>query len=131
MLYRLAADAVVVLHFAFVLFVVLGGLPCLRWPRWAWIHLPTAAWGMAIEVFQWVCPLTYVENDLRRAAGEAGYEGGFVEEYVLPVLYPPGLDRPTQWVLAGLVLGVNAVVYGLAWRRHRARSAGSAGGGEG
>src|SRR5512144_911769 len=99
MLYQRLADLVVVIHFAFVLFVVLGAFLVLRWPRLAWVHLPAAVWGVLIEYAGWICPLTPLEHWLRRAAGESGYEGGFVEHYIIPVLYPLGLTRMTQWVL--------------------------------
>lgn len=127
MLYRLLADGLVLVHFGFVLFVVLGGLLVLRWPRLVWLHLPAAAWGFAIEVFGWLCPLTSFENDLRRRAGLAGYEGGFIEHYILPVLYPPGLTRETQWLLAAIVLLINAVVYTIFWRRRARKPSGVAG----
>lgn len=119
MLYRVLADLVVVLHFGFVLFVVLGGLLALRWPRAAWIHLPAALWGAAIEFVQGVCPLTPLENHLRQLGGQSGYSGDFVQHYVLPVLYPPGLNRNVQLALGIVVVGLNAVVYGIAWRRRR------------
>ncbi|HYO12584.1 MAG TPA: DUF2784 domain-containing protein [Thermoanaerobaculia bacterium] len=119
MLYRLLADLVVVLHFAFVLFVVFGGLFALRWPRAAWIHLPAALWGAGIEFVQGICPLTPLENRLRRLGGEAGYSGGFVERYVTAVLYPEGLTREVQLVLGGLVILVNVAVYAVVWRRRR------------
>ena len=119
--YGLAADGVVVLHLAFVAFVVLGGLLALRW-RWvAWVHLPVALYGFLIEVVGWVCPLTPLEIRLREAAGQAGYEGGFVEHYLLPILYPGALTREVQWVLAVVVVVVNVVVYGIAWRRWRGK----------
>ncbi|MFP3940143.1 MAG: DUF2784 domain-containing protein [Thermoanaerobaculia bacterium] len=119
--YRLAADLVVLVHLAFVLFVVLGGLLALRW-RWVpWVHLPVVLYGFLIQVVGWVCPLTPLENRLRRAAGEAGYEGGFVEHYILPILYPGGLTREIQLALALLVVVVNGAIYTLVWRRrHRA-----------
>lgn len=124
--HRLAADLVVLVHLAFVLFVVLGGLLVLRWPRAAWVHLPVAIYGALIELIGWICPLTPLENDLRRAAGEAGYEGGFIEHYLLPILYPGGLTPTIQLVLGLLVIFVNVTVYTLAWRRRvgRARKAG-------
>jgi hypothetical protein len=117
--YKLAADGVVVLHLAFVAFVVLGGLLVLRWRRVAWVHLPVAFYGALIEVVGFVCPLTPLENRLREAAGQAGYEGGFVEHYLLPVLYPAGLTREVQWVLAAFVVLVNVAVYGVVIRRWR------------
>jgi hypothetical protein len=119
--YRFLADAVVVLHFAFVLFVVAGGLLVLRRPRLALVHLPVAAYGALIEFVGWICPLTPLEKWLRRAAGEAGYAGGFVEHYILPVLYPRGLTREVQLTLGALVLAVNLAIYLLVWRRHQRR----------
>jgi len=119
MLYRLAADGVLVLHAAFVLFVVLGGLLALRRPRIAWIHLPAAAWGAAIELCGWICPLTPLEQALRRLGGEAGYPGGFVEHYVVAWLYPPGLTRGVQLALGLFVFAVNLAVYAWVWRRAR------------
>jgi hypothetical protein len=116
------ADAVVVVHVAFVMFVVLGGLLVLRWPRLIWMHLPAALWGVWIEIAGWVCPLTPLENRLRAAAGEAGYTTSFVEHYVVPILYPAGLTREGQWALAAIVLAVNAGVYTLVFRRHRKRA---------
>ena len=117
MLYRLLADFVVVLHVGFVLFVVLGGLFALRWPRAAWIHLPAAIWGAGIEFLQGICPLTPLENHLRKLGGESGYAGGFVEHYVLPVLYPSGLTRGVQLALGIFVIAFNLGVYSLVWRR--------------
>ena len=119
MLYRLLADLVVLVHFGFVLFVVLGGLLALRWPRAAWVHLPAALWGAGIEFAAGICPLTPLENRFRRLGGEAGYTGGFVEHYVLPVLYPDGLTRGVQLVLGTFVLVLNLVVYAIVWQRSR------------
>lgn len=115
----LAADALVVLHLAFVAFVVLGGLLLLRWPRLAWVHLPAALWGAWIEFAGWICPLTPLENRLRGQAGQPGYSTSFVEHYLLPVLYPAALTRELQWLLGGVVIGVNAVVYLAVWRRSK------------
>ncbi len=117
MLYRVLADCVVLVHAAFVAFVVLGGF--LAW-RWRWIvfaHVPCALWGIAIEYGDWICPLTPLENALRARAGLEGYRGGFVEHCVIPALYPAGLARPTQALLGTLVLAVNLVAYGVLWRR--------------
>ena len=118
-MYRLLADLVVLLHLTFVLFVMLGGLFALRWRAAPWVHLPAAVWGAWIEVAGWICPLTPLENELRRRGGEAGYAGGFVEHYVLPVLYPAGLTRNTQLVLAALVVAVNVAVYAIVLARFR------------
>ncbi|HET8762553.1 MAG TPA: DUF2784 domain-containing protein [Gemmatimonadales bacterium] len=116
------ADAVVTLHFGFVLFVILGGLLVLRW-RWAaWLHLPAAAWGTLVEFAGLICPLTPLEKWLRHEGGLAGYHGGFVEHYVLPVLYPSGLTRSVQVVLGTLVVLFNLLVYWLVWRRIRRSS---------
>ena len=119
----LLADLVVVVHVAFVGFVVLGGLLVLRWPAVAWLHLPAAIWGAWIEVAGWICPLTPLENRLRARAGEAGYQTSFVEQYLLPALYPAGLTREMQWMLAAVVIVVNGAIYLLVWRRWRRRAA--------
>jgi uncharacterized protein DUF2784 len=103
---------VVGLHFTFVLFVVLGGLLVLRWPWVAYLHIPAALWGAAIEFGGWVCPLTPLEQWLRRQAGSAGYSGDFVEHYVLSILYPSALTRHIQLLLGCLVLGLNLGIYG-------------------
>jgi hypothetical protein len=117
MVYRLAADVVVLLHTAFVTFVMLGGFLAWRWRPLVWAHVPCAVWGMLIEYQGWICPLTPLENDLRDRAGIEGYAGGFVEHYVIPILYPAGLTRPTQAVLGTVVLAVNVVAYGVLLRR--------------
>lgn len=120
--YRLAADGVVLLHVLFVVFVVAGGLLALRW-RWIpFLHLPAAAWGALIEFTHGVCPLTPLEQHLRRLAAEPGYTGGFIEHYVVRILYPPGLTAEMQVVLGTAVLLVNAAAYSLvlrSWRRRR------------
>lgn len=118
MIYSVLADLVLVVHFGFIVFVVLGGLLGLHRPRAALVHLPAAAWGIMIELFGWICPLTPLENSLRRAAGEAGYPGGFIEHYLLPVIYPGGLTREVQLGLATLVIVINVVIYLFVWHRH-------------
>lgn len=112
MLPRLAADAVLLAHLAFVLFAVPGALLVLRWRRVALLQLPAAAWAFYIELSGRLCPLTGLENRLRAAAGEAGYAGGFVEHYLLPVLYPAALAREVQIGLALMVVATNLAVYG-------------------
>ena len=121
MLHRWLADAVLVVHLAFVLFVVFGGLLALRWPRLAWIHVPVALYGAAIEFIGFICPLTPLENALRRRGGEAGYEGGFIEHYITAALYPTGLTREIQIAAGVAVLVLNGVIYGILIRR-RARA---------
>jgi hypothetical protein len=115
--HRLLADLVVSIHFAFVLFVLLGGLLAFRW-RWVpCLHLPAAVWGVFVELTGRICPLTPLENWLRGAAGQAGYQGDFVEHYVMPALYPEGLTRNIQLVLAAVVVVVNVAIYAALWRR--------------
>src|SRR5688572_7338440 len=111
------ADGIVVLHLAFVLFVVFGGLLALKWPRVAWAHVPAAAWGVAIEFFGWICPLTPLENEWRRRAGRASYDGDFIGQYLLPVIYPDGLTRETQLALGASALLLNAGIYWLVLKR--------------
>ena len=122
MWYRAGADVVLVVHLCFVLFVVLGGLLALRWPRVALVHLPIALYGAAIEFIGFVCPLTPLEIWLRRRGGEHGYEGGFIEHYITAALYPSGLTREIQVALGVGVLALNAFVYLLWWRRRRRRT---------
>ena len=119
MAFRILADATVVLHLAFVLFVVLGGLIVAQWPRVAWVHLPAAAWAAWVEFAGWVCPLTPLENWLREQSGGTAYTSSFIEHYLLPILYPASLSRELQWALGGIVLLVNAVVYIVVFRRWR------------
>lgn len=121
MIWRALADAVLVVHLAFTVFVGVGGLLVLRWPRAAWVHVPAAAWGAAIMFGGWICPLTPLENHLRRLGGEAGYEGGFIDHYVASLLYPEGLTRGFQIGVGLFVLAINGFVYGrLLLRRRRA-----------
>jgi hypothetical protein len=122
MLAGLAADAVVILHGLFVLFVVAGWALVWRWPRAAWVHLPAAAWGAAIEFGGWICPLTPLEHRLRAAAGESSYHRGFIEYYVLRYLYPEGLQRADQIVLGVSVLVINLLAYSWILRRFRSRT---------
>ena len=122
MLYRLLADVTVVVHLAFVLFVVAGGLLVLRRPRLAWLHVPAAVWGAVIEFAGWVCPLTPLENWLREQGGQVGYSTSFVEHYLIPILYPQTLTRELQWLLGGLVLAVNLAVYAVVLRRRGRRA---------
>jgi hypothetical protein len=117
MVYRVLADLVVMMHLAFVLFAVLGGFLVIKWKRYAWIHLPIVVWAALIEFAGWVCPLTPLENWLRERGGEIVYRSGFVEHYILPLLYPTVLTRRLQIALGLLVLIINVVIYGWVWRR--------------
>ena len=122
MLYRSAADLLVLLHLRFILFVIIGGFLVLKWRWLVLLHLPAAIWGVLIEFQGWMCPLTPLEKRLRQAAGEAGYSGGFIEHYLLPVIYPEALTADIQMTLGGFVILINLVAY--AWvlvhvSRHR------------
>lgn len=123
MLAHLAADVVLLAHFAFIVFVVIGGLLVLRLPRFAWLHVPAIAWAVFVEATGRICPLTYVENAFRAHAGLAGYGGDFLSHYLLQLIYPAGLTRATQLLLALIVVGVNAAVYARWFARRRARRA--------
>lgn len=118
----LLADLVVLLHALFIAFVVFGGaLAVWRWPL-RWLHWPALAWGLGILWVHGVCPLTPLENRLRAQAGETAYDGGFIDHYLLPLIYPPGVTPETQGLLAGALIVINAGLYLWAWwRHHRAR----------
>ena len=122
MLQQTLADLVFLTHLAFILFVILGGLLVLRWRLVAWAHLPAVAWGAGIEFFGWVCPLTQLEASLRSASGGAGYSGGFIERYLVPVIYPAELSRELQFMLGCALVVFNVIVYLLVWRRAGRRS---------
>jgi hypothetical protein len=120
MIYRFFADVVVVVHLGFVVWVVLGGLMVLRWRSLLWWHLPAVLWGAAIEFIGFVCPLTPLEVWLREQGGEMAYEGGFIDHYITPLLYPEGLTRGLQIILGFLALLPNIAIYGcllVRWRR--------------
>ncbi|NWA28184.1 DUF2784 domain-containing protein [Pseudomonas gingeri] len=111
MFYRIAADGLVSFHLLFILFVLFGGLLVLKWRRLIWLHLPAATWGVAVEVFHLECPLTRWENLFRQAAGQGGYGEGFIEHYLIPLIYPAGLTPTIQLGLGALVLLLNLAVY--------------------
>ncbi len=122
MFWSLLADALVAVHFAFTAFVIFGGFLSWRWPRAALAHVPALLWGCWVEVSGAICPLTPLENHLRSLGGEAGYSGGFLSHYLRALLYPEGLTAHTQWVLAALLLAINALAYGGSlWRRRPPR----------
>jgi len=119
MLYRVLAESVLVIHFAFIAFALFGGFLVIRYRRVMFLHLPCLAWGIYIELSGGICPLTPLENRLRRAAGDAGYEGGFIEHYLIAIIYPDGLTHTMQLALAGILVTLNAFAYTLVIRKHR------------
>lgn len=124
MTYGFLANLVLAAHLAFVLFAALGGLLAFRWRLAPLVHVPAVAWGAFIETGGGICPLTPLENRLRRAAGGAGYDEGFVEHYLVALLYPSTLSRNTQFILALLLVGLNVAIYSVWWTR-RGRSTGT------
>lgn len=122
MLYIVSAYITVLLHLAFIIFVPLGGLLVLRWRWWAWIHVPVFLWGALISFGGWICPLTPLENWLRVRGGELGYQGGFIEHYILPVIYPRNLTRGLQIAIGIAVLLLNLVFYAIVVRRMMRKS---------
>jgi len=122
MLYQMLADSVVLVHLVFVAFAVFGGLLVLRWKRVVWVQIPAALWAALVEFAGWYCPLTPLENWLRAKAGEAAYRAGFIEHYILPVLYPAELSAGVQMILGGAVVAINILVYWRVYRARRARS---------
>ena len=122
MLYRITADCIFLLHLAFTLFTVLGGLLVLRRPSLLWMHLSAVLWGVVIEWADWICPLTPLENYLREKGGEAGYAGGFIEQYLSLLLYPEHLTISLRYLLAAGLITINLIIYGVVFRkRHRPR----------
>lgn len=119
MLYRLAADAVLVFHGLFILFVIFGALLALWRPWLAWMHVAAAIWGASVMLSGMICPLTPLENSLRVAGGQAGYDGGFIEHYITAIIYPAGLTRGVQVALGAMVIGINVLIYGYVWSRRR------------
>ncbi len=117
----LLAELIVVIHFAFILFVILGGLLVLKWRRLAWVHLPAAVWGAVVEAMGWICPLTPWENHFRVQAGQQGYSGDFISHYLLPLIYPADLNLDLQLALAGFVVMINGIIYIFVFRNRGAR----------
>ena len=122
MLDRFAADAVIVLHLAFIAFAVAGGMLVVLWRRVAWLHLPAVAWAAYAELTATICPLTPLENGLRQRAGLSGYEGGFIEHYLMPVIYPSGLTANVQAALGAIVIAINVLFYLIVLQRLRRHS---------
>lgn len=112
MLYKVLADLVLILHLFFIVFMLLGGLFIL-WRRWiVWLHIPAAVWAVVLEFLGLICPLTPLENSLRKASGDAGYSGGFIEHYLIPLIYPSSLTRELQVILGAIAICVNIAIYG-------------------
>ncbi len=118
------ADAVLVVHLLFIVFAVTGAFAALRWRPLIWVHLPCAIWAVAIEWGGWICPLTPLEVFFRRCAGQAGYAGGFIDHYLLPIIYPHNLTRGIQIGLGLGVLVINLIAYALIVRQIRYRRRG-------
>jgi hypothetical protein len=116
--YELAADLILVLHLLFIVFVVFGGLLCLYRAFWAWLHLPAMIWGIWVEWSGWICPLTPLENHFRQLAFDQGYQGSFIEHYLVPLIYPQHLTISLQWFFGGLILLINILVYFFVLRKH-------------
>ena len=119
-MYGILAGAVIVAHLLFIAFVAAGGLLVWRWPRLAFVHLPAVVWGVVVELTGWICPLTPLENYLRHLGGSNSYSGGFIEQYLIPVIYPANLTANTQYILGGLVIAVNLIIYTIIIRKQRA-----------
>lgn len=115
--YSIAADAVMLFHFCFIAFALLGSLLVLRWFTVIWVHLPALAWGAWIEASGNICPLTPLENHFRELAGQGTYGEGFITHYLGPIIYPAGLTRSTQFMLLGVLVTVNLIGYGLVLRK--------------
>ncbi len=112
----LLADAVLLLHLVFIVFALFGAALLPRWPWLVALHLPALGWAAWVELSGSICPLTPLEHRLRIAAGEQGYEGGFIGHYLVPIVYPDGLTRQTQWLLAAMLIAVNLALYARWWR---------------
>ena len=112
-MYLLLADLIVVLHLGFIVFAALGALLAFKWPRLVWLHLPAVIWAAITEFMGLICPLTPLENWLRQQAGADLYQSGFISHYLLPLIYPPGLTPATQWLLGGILVTLNLLIY--AW----------------
>ena len=121
-IYLLAANAILILHLLFILGMLLGGLAVLRKPKLAIIHVPMVIWGFLVEVMGWYCPLTDLENMFLQRAGALDYASGFLENYLLALIYPEGLTREIQYILGAFVLIINVVIYVLVWGKRRVQS---------
>lgn len=121
MLYQILAEITLAVHFLFIVYVILGALLVLKWQWTAFIHIPAACWGALIMFMGWICPLTPLENRFRRLAGGEGYEAGFIEYYIWPIVYPEGLSRELQIYLGIGVVVVNVIIYGIFIMKKRGK----------
>ena len=112
----LLADLVLIAHLSFIVFVIFGGLIVLKWHEVMWLHIPCAIWGALIGFFGWICPLTYLENYFRQAGNADSYEGGFIQHYLVPIIYPQGLTTGMQILLGVIVIVINLIIYYFVWR---------------
>lgn len=122
MLYKFFADFIVLLHLAFILFVLFGGLLVYKKPKVGWLHAPVVIWGILISYFRWICPLTPLENYFRFNAGEQGYEGGFINHYIIPLIYPEGFGPAMGLAFAAIVITGNVIIYGLLFYSLKSKS---------
>ena len=120
-MYGVLAELTVLVHLGFIIYVIFGGLLAIRWPRSIWVHLPVLIWGVGVELTGWVCPLTPLENHFRAQAALQGYQGGFIEHYLIAVIYPAGLTRQVQIGLGAALFAFNIVIYAVIWRAARAQ----------
>ena len=111
MFFALAADLLIIVHLGFIGFVILGGFMLLKWRWLIFVHLPAVLWGVLLEFQGWICPLTPLEQALRRMSGQQSYTGGFIQHYILPVIYPPALDLDIQLILGVLLILINVIIY--------------------
>jgi hypothetical protein len=117
--YRILADIIVLIHLLFIIFVVFGGFLAFYKKWFVWVHIPAAVWGALVELTGWFCPLTPLENRFRISGGAVGYEGSFVEQYIIPLIYPENLTRNTQIAMGISVIVINAVIYFFLIKRYR------------
>ena len=110
--YQIAADLLVLTHLGFIVFVIVGGVMAMKWSWLMFLHIPAAVWGVLVVMNGWICPLTPWENQLRNLAGQEGYSSGFIEHYIIPLIYPSGLTRDMQIILGLFILTINLFVYG-------------------
>ena len=121
MLYSLTADILILIHLSFICFVLIGGFLALKWKWLIFLHIPCIIWAVLIEFYGWICPLTPFEQQLRQAGGEAGYSGGFIDHYIVSIIYPSGLTHKMQLFLGILVILINIAAYALVVIHYRKR----------